>query len=281
MLLGVSRGKEFSPNRQDSDTAIINAVADNLRQMGHEVVMCSENEYLHGDFSGAELVFNMARHQDTVAKLQKAEDCGTKVVNSGYGIANCIRRPLTEKVIASGLPSPKSAVIVLEGSEIDADSLRDASYPCWIKRGDGCAQIKEDVSFVTNTEEAVGVLRSFKERGVASAVLNEHLAGDLVKFYGVEGTDFFYWYYPSPTKNSKFGLEAINGESHGFAFSVERMKQISDDMAKLLNVPIYGGDAVVSSEGDIKIIDFNDWPSFSACRDDAAKAIAARIHQML
>ena len=100
MLLGVSRGKEFSPNRQDSDTAIINAVADNLRQMGHEVVMCSENEYLHGDFGGADLVFNMARHQDTVAKLQKAEDCGIKVVNSGYGIANCIRRPLTEKVIA-------------------------------------------------------------------------------------------------------------------------------------------------------------------------------------
>ena len=44
---------------------------------------------------------------------------------------------------------------------------------------------------------------------------------------------------------------------------------------------LYGGDAVVSSEGDIRIIDFNDWPSFSACRDDAAKAIAARIHQML
>ena len=170
---------------------------------------------------------------------------------------------------------------MLDGQEIDAGSLCDVSYPCWIKRGDGCAQIKEDVSFVTNAEEAVGVLRSFKARGVASAVINEHLAGDLVKFYGVEGTDFFYWYYPSPTKNSKFGLEAINGESHGFAFCVERMKQISDDMAKLLDVPIYGGDAVVSSEGDIRIIDFNDWPSFSACRDDAAKAIAARIHQML
>ena len=140
-----------------------------------------------------------------------------------------------------------------------------------------CQFLKEDVSFVTNTEEAVGVLRSFNERGVVSAVLNEHLAGDLVKFYGVEGTDFFYWYYPSPTKNSKFGLEAINGESHGFAFSVERMKQISDDMAKLIDVPVYGGDAVVSSEGDIRIIDFNDWPSFSRCREEAADAIAGLI----
>lgn len=29
----------------------------------------------------------------------------------------------------------------------------------------------------------------------------------------------------------------------------------------MLNVPVYGGDCVVSEDGSIRIIDFNDWPS--------------------
>ena len=46
---------------------------------------------------------------------------------------------------------------------------------------------------------------------------------------------------------------------------------------------IYGGDCVVAPDGTIRIIDFNDWPSFAPCRADAAthiaKAIMAAIRQ--
>ena len=34
---------------------------------------------------------------------------------------------------------------------------------------------------------------------------------------------------------------------------------------------------IVGKDGDIKIIDFNDWPSFAPCRYDAAPHIAKRI----
>ncbi len=43
------------------------------------------------------------------------------------------------------------------------------------------------------------MLQEFFLRGIKRAVINRHLDGDLIKFYGVAGTDFFYWFYPSRT----------------------------------------------------------------------------------
>ena len=60
-----------------------------------------------------------------------------------------------------------------------------------------------------------------------------------------------------------------------------RLQYINDDIAtrasRVLSLPIYGGDAIITPDGNIHLIDFNDWPSFSSCRDEAAKAIAKRI----
>ena len=38
--------------------------------------------------------------------------------------------------------------------------------------------------------------------------------------------------------------------------------------SRLLHTPVYGGDAIVKSNGTYVIIDFNDWPSFSRCREE-------------
>ena len=45
----------------------------------------------------------------------------------------------------------------------------------------------------------------------------------------------------------------------------------------MLNVPVYGGDCVVSEDGSIRIIDFNDWPSFAPCREEAGFYIATKM----
>lgn len=39
-------------------------------------------------------------------------------------------------------------------------------------------------------------------------------------------------------------------------------------------VDVYGGDCIVRPDGTFCVIDFNDWPSFSRCRGEAAEAIA-------
>lgn len=59
-----------------------------------------------------------------------------------------------------------------------------------MKRGDSHAMVKEDVAYATCKEEVENILADFRKRGIPVAVINEHLQGDLVKFYGVHGTDF-------------------------------------------------------------------------------------------
>ncbi len=136
---------------------------------------------------------------------------------------------------------------------------------------------KEDVSYARHTEEAQEVLQEYFLRGIKRAVINRHLPGDLIKFYGVADSPFFYWFYPLQESHSKYGAEAINGMPANLPFSVEKLRAICAKCSEVLDVKIYGGDCIVSPEGDIRIIDFNDWPSFAPCRAEAAPHIARHI----
>ena len=51
--------------------------------------------------------------------------------------------------------------------------------------------------------------------------------------------------------------------------------------AKTIGLEIYGGDCIVTADGEIFIIDLNDFPSFSAIRAEAAKEIATYITRTL
>lgn len=55
------------------------------------------------------------------------------------------------------------------------------------------------------------------------------------------------------------------------------MRDICQKASEVLDVKIYGGDCIISPDGTIRIIDFNDWPSFAPCRQDAAPHIAKAI----
>ena len=48
-------------------------------------------------------------------------------------------------------------------------------------------------------------------------------------------------------------------------------------LAAAVGLQIYGGDMIVTNDGSLYMIDFNDWPSFSRCREEAAEAIARLI----
>lgn len=269
-IVGVSRGSEYSPNHVDNDAAIFSLTARELEKHGCDVRVFNEKDFVSMGVE-ADYIFDMARDKATISLLKSMEDKGAIVVNSAYGIENCSRRPMTEKLIENGIPHPESYII-----STDEEFLFE-SFPYWIKRGDSHAIVREDVNYVECREEAELVLADFRKRGIGTAVINEHLLGDLVKFYGVAGTDFFFSFYPTEQSHSKFGLEAINGENRGYPFDKNVLKKYADKAAKVLNVPIYGGDCVVSSDGTIRIIDFNDWPSFARCRNEAAPYIAECI----
>ena len=273
-VIGVSRGSEFSPNHVDNDAAIFRITVEELKKKGCEVTVYPEKEFVEKRIAG-EFIFDMARDRATIDRLKELEDEGSLVVNSAYGIDRCVRKAMTELLMANGIPHPKSFIIPTDRS------FEPDIFPFWIKRGNSHAMVKEDVVFVECREEAEHVLADFRNRGIPEAVVNEHLVGDLVKFYGVQGTDFFYTFYPSEQSHSKFGLEAINGETRGYPFDVKKLKAYSDRASEVLDVPVYGGDCVVSSSGEIRIIDFNDWPSFARCREEAGKKIAECIYNRI
>lgn len=273
-ILGVSRGNEYSPNHVGNDAAIFNGVAEKLKEKGIEVTVCPEREFVDKKLE-ADFIFDMARDRATINRLKELENQGALVINSAYGIDNCVRKAMTELLIANGVPHPKSFIV-----PTDQEFTLDL-FPCWIKRGNSHAMVKEDVVYVECKEEADKVMADFRKREIPEAVVNEHLIGDLVKFYGVQGTDFFYVFYPTEQSHSKFGLEAINGVSRGYPFDAKQLQKYGDKAAEALNVPIYGGDCVVSKTGEIRIIDFNDWPSFARCREEAAPKIAECIYRRI
>ena len=269
-ITGISRGNEFSPNHIGNDAAIFNKVADTLRIMGFKVEVTTEKAFVENG-TNADAIFNMARDRIALNRLKELEQAGLLVINSAFGIDNCVRRPMTELLLANGIPHPESFILSTN------EALNKDVFPCWIKRGDSHAMVKEDVCYVTSKEEARLVLNDFCNRNIPEAVVNKHLEGDLVKFYGVLHTGFFYWFYPSPDSHSKFGLEVVNGAARGIPFSEYELKTHCERASSVLNVPVYGGDCIISAEGEIRIIDFNDWPSFARCREEAGQQIAAYI----
>ena len=280
-IAGIRRGNQFSPNHIGNDAAIFSLTINHLRKKGYVV-----NEYVETDLRLLQpdetVIVSMARDRGSVRKLKQMEDEGRLVINSGYGIENCTREQMTRLLTSNGIPHPRSIII---GTEQDpASALADANYcHCWIKRGDFHAIHREDVTFVRHPEEAKGVLKEYAIRGIETAVINEHLAGDVVKFYGVASTDFFYWFYPTSLlgQHSKFGLEQINGQAKGIPFDEACLYELGNRAADVLNIKVYGGDCIITEEGSVWLIDFNDWPSFAPCRDMAAPHIAECINRLI
>lgn len=273
------RAGAYSPNHVGNDAAIFNAACDQLRKRGYEVNIYSEEQFGTSDINEPVIV-NMCRERASIARLQDLEKEGRIVVNSGFGIENCTRERMTRILLGHGIPYPES--LMVNTNENVKDQLGKSGFDgFWIKRGDFHAMHKEDVSYCRHAQEAQEVLQEYFYRGIPRAVINRHLSGDLIKFYGIAGQPFFYWFYPFDSGHSKYGYEAINGHSQGLPFDLEQLKNICHEAAEALDVVVYGGDCIVGSDGTIRIIDFNDWPSFAPCRNQAAPYIAKAVISLI
>lgn len=279
-VLGISRGQKYSPNLSGSDAAIFKAVADVLKEKGHEVHTIGEEEMLRHDYTPYDRVFTMARDTFNLVMLEKDTDVKTlaKFINSLDGILTCTNKAaVASQMLEAGIPQPEFLVGLQHNIVCCSTESKDEIVPpLWLKNCDGSALVAEDTAFCRTKEDFASAFKNFEERDVAMWMAQEHQPGDLIKFYGVEGTSFFAWNYASQG-HSKFGLEQVNGKEKGYAFNPERIKLYADMVAKKLNVPIYGGDAIIDEEGNFWFIDFNDFPSFSSCTLRAAEAIAQRI----
>ncbi len=257
-IAGIFRAGIFSPNHVGNDATILNLVAGHLRRRGFTVNLYSEDQFIALGIGSEPLVINMCRDPRSVSRLHQLEQQGRRVINSGFGITQCIRENMVRRLEAAGVPQPTTLVVATDKnvrSRLESLGIER----CWIKRGDSPTIHKEDVTHVRHSEEAQELLGEYFIRGIRSAVISRHVEGVHLKFYGVGSSYFFHYFFP-------MGEQPV--------LNVDRLHYVCVHAADALGVTVYGGDAVVDpTTGEFVIISFNDWPSFAPCRDAAARGI--------
>lgn len=138
VIAGIMRAGAYSPNHIGNDAAIFNATADQLRKRGCTVNVYSEEQFISGKVS-ERIILNMCREMESIHLLQKMEDEGRIVINSGYGIENCTRERMTRILIGNNIPYPDSIIVNTNEAVIDelkkpasttAGSNAATSTPC-------------------------------------------------------------------------------------------------------------------------------------------------------
>lgn len=252
-VIGVRRALRFSPNNEEKDLAILRAV---VAPWDGEIIL-EEDPSLPELLTTATVVFSMARTSWALSCLDEAERLGVSVLNPPEGVRRCARSVLQRLAAASSVPVPP----------------REGTAGWWLKRGDAAAQSRADVVFCPDRPALDRALADFRSRGIDDypdpgpsprrhrQVLWCPLHGLLpLLLHGDDG-------------QSKFGDESHNGRPHHYAFSQYDLHAAASRLATAARCPIYGGDAIISPDGSFVLIDFNDWPSYSRCRSEAAEAI--------
>ncbi len=254
-VLLVRRAERFSPNMRDRDAAILQAVGRELEAMGHSIQVCAEEDLSQASPDQWDAVYHMARSREALARLAEWERRGVRVVNPAESLLQLSRKRLLSLAEERGVSVPRHAV----------GRRGDVPFPLWWKRDDQVSQKRDDVVFCRDEADWDCML----QRGISDYVVEEHLEGQLVKFYSVRGTDFFHWQIPTYDKWSG----DVAPSNQGLVFDEEQLKEMADTLADAAGLVVFGGDAIVTRDHQVYIIDFNDWPSFSSCRDQAAKYI--------
>ncbi|MBR1688613.1 MAG: hypothetical protein IJ710_08830 [Prevotella sp.] len=264
-IVAIGRAAQYSPNSVGKDAAILQAVCSRLHDRGY-TVLTTVNEDEQGALPEAEVYVSMGRRPQTLRALTERREAGALVLNQPEGVRMCsLRAAQMRHLEATSIPV--ASMIGTEGY--------------WVKRGDGYAETAADVMFAPDYAVADALRQTMLRRGIRSVDVRAHVSGDLVKFYGVLGTGFFRYYYPGDDGQWKFGDEARNGQPQHYAFDEQQLTDVAERAALSLKTDIYGGDCIIRPDGQPVVIDFNDWPSFSRCRDEAAGAIAALIEQQI
>ena len=174
------------------------------------------------------IVFAVLWRRRRRAAKAEAEAKGLYMPNSAASLLTLNRRKLHTFYKALHIEAPEG----YDETNLPQD-LSTLSYPCWLKRDDGCAQHADDVQFISIPEELSEALDLFKMRGIQHFITESHTEGDLLKFYGVADTEFFF-VYPSRGSNgySKFGLERFNAPSRNYKFDLQALKQQMNTLAK-------------------------------------------------
>jgi hypothetical protein len=257
-IVGILREPEYSPGRVDDDAAILERTCDALADRGIDVSF-GDVDLLTRTTPSA--VIAMCQSAASLAALDRCVAADVPVVNAPDAIRACYRHETVRRLAGTAAPFPPTRIVA---TGRDRRPFEEAA-PCWVKRGDVHAMAAADVVFAATPRDLDAVLDDFAMRGIARAALQTHVDGVVVKFYGVVDGRFFRCF----TQN------------HEVPAPLPVLWEAAQSGAKALGLEIFGGDLVVDATGRAVLVDLNDWPSFSRCRDEAAEAIAGYVGDRL
>jgi hypothetical protein len=268
--LGILRELQNSPNRENDDALILKAVMENLELQRVDVTLMEPEAADAADLSRWDMIVPMCETYPRIMRLKSmARPGGPLIINPAESVLNCYRTNMIPRF-------ERTPDLVFPPTEIRSVSrFFDTPLPAftkdgfWLKRGDVHNTCAHDVVFARNRSEAGEILNDFERREIKDVVLQRHTDGDLIKFYGVGPGQWFTWFYhdPSVARRLPFELEDL-------AFQAETA-------ARAVELEVFGGDAIISPDGTISIIDINSWPSFARVRAEAAVQIARRLRARL
>ena len=261
-LTGIQRATTFSPlQHADNDRLILERTCRVLRNMGCRIQLTTEEQVGTVPIE-TQVVFSMCQGAPANDLLVEVEQQGRLIINSPGAVKSCHRQNLYPLLGSKCELVPRTMLVKANRPNGEVNTMLGGG-PVWIKRGDVHSTQEGDVALAHDHHQCMTMLADFAGRGIETAAIQQHVEGQVIKFYGVVGSGFFRYYTEQDRKVSPmaFGRERATIES----------------LVRRLGLEIYGGDAVLRPDGRILIIDVNDWPSFAYFRNEAAEAIGARI----
>lgn len=246
----IQRAKRFSPGAVEKDMSLLSTIAAHLNKEGKDTEIVSEEDTerlcsLLGGKEKVSAIVSMARSEEALGLIGKYVSMHpeTPIVNLPDAVRGCHKGRIDRLMQSSGIPVPPS----------------EGSNEYWLKRGDGWTESPEDIIRVNSPKDIDTARKRLEARGALDIIVQSHVEGTVVKFYGVKGSGFFQAY--------------TNGMPYTESETVRDIRVHAEKISNQSGVSVYGGDCIVDSESNLYFIDFNDFPSFSPCRDEAVSAI--------
>ena len=179
---------------------------------------------------------------------------------------NTYRDRMIAQFAEAGVPFIESRLVATSGERVAAPQ------PVWVKRADVHNTQAGDVIYAADVAAVESALAGLHARGIPRAVIQPHVAGDLIKFYGVGPgggapgePPWFRWFYHK------------DQTLHRHDFDQRELARLVRQAAAALGLEIYGGDCIATASGELRLIDLNAWPSFALFREEAASVIASYL----
>ncbi len=267
-ILGIYRERLHSPNRETDDALIMRAAIEKLAGLGAETSLAEPESLDEALSRGWDAVIPMCEAYPRILRLRQWQwESDALLINSPEAVLNTYRTRMVPFLeIAHEIAFPPTEIRKVEGPLGAPPAFLDEAG-AWIKRGDVHNTCDRDVVRIRRWEELEAVRQDFHNREISHLVVQKHIDGDLVKFYGVGPGKWFTWFYHNPAEARKLPFE-----TPVLADKVRRA-------ATSLGLEVFGGDAIIGADGKIYIIDLNSWPSFARVRAEASEQIARHVFE--